>query len=280
MSVFSLLIAVAQVSVWNVTPASVTVGDTVTLSLRVAAPAGIEIHADALAASEKLEPLSVPVVRHIGRAIVVEYKVAFFEPGRHGIAMPEMQFVHQDGSVQRVPGDSAWVDVVSVLPDQDTVPPPRPSLGPIARKRTRPEIAVLLVVCVIASVTIWGITRRRVRERPRWKSRAGRRIDAPVVQWLSAGEYRAVVSAVTDRLRESIAAALPRAGRQLSLRECLEVIEREQPGWPVDEIAGVLQSLDRARFAPVVSSDIKELVEQADELAMSLRRIALEDAAS
>jgi hypothetical protein len=62
------------------------------------------------------------------------------------------------------------------------------------------------------------------------------------------------------------------------VEECLEAIEREQPGWPVDEIAGVLHSLDRARFAPVVRSDIMELIEQADELAMSLRRIALENA--
>jgi len=278
-SFFAFLLAATQVSVWNVTPASVTVGDTVTLSLRFVAAAGIDIHADALVPSNELEPLSVPAVRHVGGAVVVEYKVAFFEPGLRGIAMPEMQFVYQDGSIERVPGDSAWVDVVSVLPGLDTVPPPRPSLGPFAQERKRPDISLLLVASVLGYLVIWGINRRRVGERPEWKSGNGRRIDAPVVPWLNAGEHRAVVSAVTDRLRVSIAAALPRAGRQLSVVECLEVIELEQPGWPVDEIAGVLQSLDRARFAPVVRSDIMELVEQADELAMSLRRIALENAA-
>ncbi|UCG85839.1 MAG: hypothetical protein JSW71_18280 [Gemmatimonadota bacterium] len=279
MSLLPLTLVIIQVSVWNVTPASVTVADTVTLSLRLVTAAGMEIHPDPLAPSAELEPLSMPVVRHVGGAVIVEYKVAFFEPGRRGVAMPEMQFVYEDGSVEQVLGDTAWVDVVSVLPDHDTIPPPRPSLGPFVRERTRPDIAVLLVACVAGCVIVWGIHRRRAGERPVWKRGSGRRIDAPVVPWLNAGEYRAVVSAVTDRLRESIATALPQAGRQLSVPECLAVVEREQPGWPADEIAGVLNSLDRARFAPIVPSDIMALVEQADELAISLRRIALEDAA-
>lgn len=279
MSLVALLLAAAQMPVWTVSPAQATVGDTVTLSLRLTAHAGADIHAEPLTSSAILEPLSVPVVKHSGRTVVVEYKVACFKPGYRGVEMPEMQFIHEDGSVERIAGDTAWIDVVSVLPDQDTLPPPKPSLGPFARGRTNPEILLLLGSIAAAGVTVWGITRRRVQDRPMWQTENRRRVDAPVVPWLNAGEYRAVVSAVTDRLRESIAAALPRAGRQLSVPECLAVIELEQPGWPVDEVAGVLQSLDRARFAPVVPGDITDLVEQADELALALRRVALEDAA-
>jgi len=225
-----------------------------------------------------VEPLSVPTITHSRNTVLVQYKVAFFEAGFLGLAMPEIQLIHENGTLERISGDTAWVRVVSVLP-QDTMPAPKPSYGPMARERKRTDLVVLLVAVVVVVAIASAVIRRRAHERPKWRSGTGKRAEAPVVQWMNAGESRAVVSAVADRLRDSIAAALPEAGRQLSAEECLVVIEQEKPEWPLQEIARILRSLDRARFAPAVPSDIVELAERSDAIALLLRRSALEDGA-
>ena len=276
MSIGAVAMLLAQASLWNVFPSAVTVGDTVEITLRLQTAAGVSAHAEPLAPSAMVEPLSVPSITHSGNTVVVQYKVAFFEAGYLGLAMPEIQLIHDDGTLERVSGDTAWVRVVSVLP-QDTTPAPKPSYGPMARERKRADVVVLLVTVVVVVMTAWAVFQRRARERPKWRSGTGKRVEAPVVQWMNAGESRAVVFAVTDRLRDSLAAALPEAGRQLSTQECLVVIEEEKPEWPIREIARVLHSLDRARFAPAVPSDIVELAERSDAIALSLRRSALED---
>jgi len=276
-SVGAVAMLLAQASLWNVAPSAVTVGDTVEITLRLQTTAGVSAHADPLVPSARVEPLAVPAITHSGNTVLVQYKVAFFEPGYLSLAMPEIQLIHEDGTLERVSGDTAWVRVVSVLP-QDTMPAPKPSYGPIARERKRTDLVVLLIAVVVVAAIGWAMIRRRARERPKWRSGTGKRAEAPVVQWMNAGEPRAVVSAVTDRLRDSIATALPEAGRQLSTEECLSVMEQEEPEWPLREIARILNALDRARFAPAVPNDIVELAEESDALALSLRRIALEDA--
>jgi len=275
----ALALLVAQVSVWSVSPDSVTIGDTVTISLRLVTEPGVSVHAEPMVSGSDVESLSVPLVRHVSGGVIVEYRVAVFEPGYRGVAMPEMQLVHEDGSIQGVPGDTAWVDVVPVLPAGEDSPPPKPSIGPFARGPLRPDLPVFFMASALGATLVWTLVRRRVRQRPAWRSGIGKRVDAPVVIWLEAGESRAVVSAVTDRLRESIEAALPEASRQLSTQECLGVIDGERPLWPALEISSVLQSLDRARFAPAVPADIMDLVERADELAMSIKRSVMEDSA-
>ena len=276
MSIGAVAMLLAQASLWNVAPSAVTVGDTVEITLRLQTTAGVSAHAEPLAPSAMVEPLAVPAITHSGNTVLVQYKVAFFEAGYLGLAMPEIQLIHENGTLERVSGDTAWVRVVSVLP-QDTMPAPKPSYGPMARERKRTDLAVLLVTVVIIAGAAWAVFRRRVRQRPKWRRGTGKRAEAPVVQWMSAGESRAVVSAVTDRLRDSIATALPEAGRQLSTEECLMVIEQENLDWPFREIARVLHSLDRARFAPAVPSDIVALAEHSDAITLSLRRSALED---
>ncbi|UCD24077.1 MAG: hypothetical protein JSW51_13780 [Gemmatimonadota bacterium] len=277
MTAGAVAMILAQTTLWQVSPSAVTVGDTVEMVLRLQIPAGVSAHADPLEASALVEPLSVPTVTHSGSSVVIQYKVAFFEAGYLGLAMPEIQLIDESGVVERVSGDTAWVRVISVLPE-DTTLTPQPSLGPIARERKRVEFLVLPAAVVLVAAVVWALLRRRVRQRPTWHVGVRKRVEPPVVQWMNAGEPRTVVSAVTDRLRDSIAVALPDAGRQLSTEQCLAVIEEQRPEWAVSEIARVLHSLDRARFAPAVPTDIVELAERADEIAISLRRAALEEA--
>jgi len=277
MSVLCCLYASLQAAAWIVAPTAVTVGDTVEIMRRVAAESGVMPQAAMLQADAVVQPLNPPVIAYTEGMVVVRYEVALFEPGVQGLAMPDIQLVYPDGGSVTVPGDTAWITVQSVLPVGDSNPSPRPSLGPIARARTEIGFVAFPVLTIVAAVILWGIIRRRPRERPPWRSGSGKRVEAPVVQWARAGELRAVVSAVTDRLRESIERTLPVAGRQLSTDECLDIISQHQPDWPTRELEAVLRALDRARFSPAVPSDIVQLAQRAGKLSSSLVRSTPEE---
>jgi len=92
----------------------------------------------------------------------------------------------------------------------------------------------------------------------------------PLQQWMMAGESKAVVGAVTDRLRHLIQSQLPAAGRHLSTKECLQVIRRDRPDWPRRDIEEALRSLDRAQYAPAAASDVALLVDQVEDLIASI----------
>jgi hypothetical protein len=277
MSALCWLYASVQAAAWIVAPTAVTVGDTVEITRRVAAESGVIPQAAALGADAVVQPLNAPVIAYTEGTVVVRYQVALFEPGFHGLAMPDIELVYPDGGSVTVPGDTAWITVQSVLPVGDSTPPPRPSLGPIARARTEMGFVVLPVLAVVGITVLWGISRRQRRERPSWRSGPGKRVEAPVVQWARAGELRAVVSAVTDRLRESIERALPVAGRQLSTDECLDIVAQRQPDWPMRELEAVLRALDQARFSPAVPSDIVQLAQRAGRLSSSMVRSTAEE---
>ncbi len=277
MNVLAGVYFAAQTVAWTVSPASVTVGDTVELTRRISAEAGVVPQAAVLQSSAIVQPLSAPVVAYTEGSIIVRYEVALFEPGLHALAMPDIELINPNGGLVTVSGDTAWVTVNSVLPQGDSTPAPRPSLGPIARRRRDPGLVLLPVLFVLSVTGLWGMSRRRSKERPSWRSGAGKRVEAPVVQWARAGELRTVVSAVADRLRENIERALPEASRQLSTEECIGVITERRPEWPVRELEVVLRSLDRSRFAPAVPSDIVQLAQRASELSSSLVRQAAEE---
>lgn len=277
MSLLCWLYLSAQAAAWTVVPTAITVGDTVEITRRVTAEPDVIPQAALLQPDAIVQPLDAPVIAYTEGTVVVRYQIALFEPGVHGLAMPDIELIYPDGGLVTVPGDTAWITVRSVLPQGDSSASPRASLGPVARSRTELGFVILPPLTVLAVTVLWGMRRRRPKERPAWRTGSGKRVEAPVVQWARAGELRAVVSAVTDRLRESIERALPLAGRQLSTDECLEIIAQQQPNWPVRELATVLRSLDRARFSPAVPSGIVELAQRAGNLSSSLARTTAEE---
>lgn len=255
---------------WAVAPATVRVGDTVRVERALSVATGVVTDPTPLDASVTLEPLGPPrAVVEEGR-LRVSYRVALFTVGRRAIPMPDIELHHPDGDVSTVFGDTAWVDVARVLPAGDTLPAPRPSLGPVARPPVSPFPAALLVSAVLAVTLGWGVARRRVRPRPARAWIAAESADPPVHRWMGAGELRAVASTTTDRLRARIAEQVPAAGRHLDTHACLAVLERERPEWPLRELGGVLQALERARFAPAVPGDVVVLVDDAESMLTTL----------
>ncbi len=123
---------------------------------------------------------------------------------------------------------------------------------------------------------VWGVFRRRRRRRPAWKAAVAKRAELPLAAWLKAGELKAVVTVITDSVRNRIEHLVPEASRQLSTDECLAVVVAAEPDWPHRELGEVLRALDRARFAPAVPADLMVLAERAERLVVSLRRTSFE----
>ncbi|UCF40318.1 MAG: hypothetical protein JSW43_11365 [Gemmatimonadota bacterium] len=265
-----LAVAVLQLPTWAVSPGAVTVGDTVRLVRRVSAAPDVQARLRPLTATPALEPLSPPRAAYAEGELTMLYTVALFEPGRHAIAMPPAELLYPDGRVETIPGDTARIEVTSVIPADDTLPTPRGAADPLVRHPSSPVALLALFALVLAAAAAWGLARRRTRPRPGPGEAAAGSAEPPVERWVAAGESRAVAAVTADRLRRHIAEQIPRAGRHLDTEECVRVLHDEVPEWPLRETADVLRALERARFAPAVPSDVVELVERAERLRESL----------
>jgi len=258
---------------WMAVPANPHVGDTVRLERDLPVETGAEARVPPLEASSMLEPLGEPMHQIAEGRIRLLYHVALFEVGRRAVAMPDVELLAPDGTVRTVFGDTAWVNVVSVLPqDGDRPPPARASMGPVARPPTSPMPAIALAVTVLGLVGAWAVARRRVGARPARQVASDGGVTPPLDRWAGAGELRAVAATVADRLRERIARLEPRAGRHLDTRACLKVLEDLRPEWPLRDLGSVLGALERACFAPAVPGDTVILVDDAERVLAHLGR--------
>ncbi|HEX9729478.1 MAG TPA: hypothetical protein VGA37_13305 [Gemmatimonadales bacterium] len=270
MSGYLWCLLVAQQATWSVAPVVATVGDTIVIERTLPAAAGWSGRTRPLEASDLLEPLGPPEIAARVGALVVRFRVAVFTPGRHPIGMPSVELLGPDGSVETVFGDTAVIDVVSVIPAAEAEPDPRFSRAPIPRAVRRIEPLAGLLAVVIGAMALWGFARRRVAPRPRALDDGGDVVEPPLERWLAAGEARAVASVAVDRLRGAIERAVPQAGRTLGLDPCLAVVADARPEWPLRELEEVLRALERARFAPLVPDDAVALTERVDRWIVQL----------
>jgi hypothetical protein len=268
----ALLAALAvQGGAWAVRPVAPTVGDTVRIERLVPAPGGVFGRARPLQASDVIEPLLPPEIVPAEGGLRVRYAVAVFAPGHLALAMPALELVYPDGAVELVLGDTAEIDVASVIPDTLARPAPRPSLAPIARVGRSPAPLLALLGSVSVLLVLWTALYRRGRRSAAPPTAPAAAVPPlPLMRWLGLGERRAVASLAADRLRRQLEAHVPAAGRGLPLDDCLAVLARERADWPLQEIEAVLTALDRARFAPLTGDDAAELVDRVDVLLEQL----------
>lgn len=266
------LLALLQAAVWTVAPAAPTVGDTIRLVRHVTAPPGVEARVPPLEATEVIVPLAPPAVGAAEGTLTIVYTVAAFAPGTHTLTPPAVEMLLPDGRVERLDGGRAVVPVRAVLPRGTERPAPRPSLGPVARHPRAAGPLVGLLGAALGGVALWGVGRRRTRRRRPPLEASELAPAVPIDRWVAAGEPRAVAAVTSERVRSALAQLVPAVGVHLAAEDCLVVLRRERPDWPLGELADLLRSLERARFAPAVPSDVMTVVDRAELLLESLER--------
>jgi len=269
-NVLAALLAALQAGTWTVSPVAPSVGDTVVIWR--AFPGATSVRVRPLAGTATIEPLADPSSLPARGGVVVRYAVAAFAPGAHALAMPDLDVLHPDGVAETVPGDTARVTVVSVLPPGDSLPAPQPSLGPLPRAAPRLLPLGLLIAAALGSGVTWLSLRRRRGARPGRVPPVEKRSPAPIARWMAAGEARAVAAVAAERLRRAIARVEPRAHAALDDVECLALLGELRPAWPLDELRETLSGLERARYAPAIPADVLAVAEQAEEMATALER--------
>ena len=127
-----------QAALWHADPNRVTVGDTVVLEREVVvADPAASLHLQPLASSDLLESLAAPQLVLAADGFVARYTLAVFQPGEHTIEMPDLELAYPDGRTETLVGGPAFLTVVAVLPDSDSLPPLRAFRPPVMRNVTR-----------------------------------------------------------------------------------------------------------------------------------------------
>lgn len=258
---------------WVVRTPVYTVGDTIVVERFVGLPSpAVRLRVSPLERNDDIEPLRPPAVTYEADGARIRYVIAAFTPNAVQVTLPDFDLVYPDGRVEAVTGGEVVLSPRSVLPvgGPDSTPAPRWSRAPIARQTVRYEPALAFGALSLVVLAGWGIARRRVRSRPRWSSAPLAEAEAPIMEWVSAGEPRAVAALAAARLRRQIARLVPEASEALSASECMNVLTEGRPGWPLEEIRDVLSGLDRASFAPAVPSDVLVLVDDVSDLMNSI----------
>src|SRR5207248_3073843 len=116
-----------------------------------------------------------------------------------------------------------------------------------------------------------GRRRRAPQAVPRRRALPGD-AEVPEARWRVAGEARAVGARATFRLRLAVARAIPEARPALSTAECLAVVERARPHFPVRELRELLEQLDRVAFASAHGTDVAALARMARRFAQEMTR--------
>ncbi len=261
------------VQVWSVAPTPSTIGDTVVLEREIAvADPTASLRLAPIEGSLLVEPLAGPEAITASDGFIVRYVVALFETGDHTILMPDIELVYPTGRLETRVGGEAFVTVLSVLPQGESLPAPRASREPIPRNVLRTAPAILLVMGVVALTVGWGLMRRRSRVRPVWAGvgKGGEDASLAVSRWIAAGEPRAVATVTTHEVRVRVQQYVPEADPSLDLEDWLHTVEAHRPDWPLRELSEVMQALERASFAPAIPSDVIALTDEAQVIVQTI----------
>ncbi len=266
----ALLILLLQSSAWTISPIPVTVGDTVYVTRRFDTTPDVWARLRPLQATLAMEPLVPPRWMYSEGELTVSYAIAMFESGRRSVAIPDIELVHADGRVQTIVGDTAWIEVVTVLPGGDSAVAPMPSQGPLVRRRTTPLPLVGLLTAMAAGIIVWALRRHRRGTRPSIEEPEEPAAGPPIDVWVASGESRAVAAVMAHRLRDAIAERIPQAGKHLHTEECIRAVLELDSGDVARQVAEALRALERARFSPAAPGDVLEVVDQAEAVITTL----------
>src|SRR2546422_6946185 len=154
----------AQTATWIASPPAPTVGDTIWLERAIAVPAGWQVRAGKLDATEAVEPLADPAVLRRAGGWVVRYAVVAWKPGVHKLGLPPLWRLGPDGRADSTAGGTTSLSVASVIPDSLLRPSPQGLLAPL-RAAHRDPLPPLAALALAAGLLATGVVVRRRRPR-------------------------------------------------------------------------------------------------------------------
>lgn len=251
-----------------------TVGDTIWLTRRVDASAGVEVRPARWQLSGEVELLGRAVLRREGDQIVVAYPVTAWRPGTHVVLVPGPIIIRADGRSDSLPVERVTLDVASVLPtDRDRAEiPVQPAARIVPRYVTSvlPLLVTLLLASGLFGLVAWLWLRRGPPLPPVTPPVVATPVD--VGSWIEAGELRAVAALAAGEIRSLVARLVPGARPGLDTDRLGLVLAEHRPAWPVAAITATLGELERTAFGDVEPEDALELFERARDLTESLSR--------
>ena len=277
-----------QVAV-SVRPDTVTIGQPITVLIRIQAPAGSTIEfpvgPDSGAVVELLDPRVVSAFGgdSVANPNVVDqvarYRMAAWNVGSQPIELGPAT-VRIAGEVNEFPIDVGEVFVRSVLPTDSAQRVPKPArdlFGPQA-PWWWPWLPILLAAALIGGVLWWWWRRRRRRAQAQialdpydLAEREFARIEA--LGLLEAGERGRFVALMVEVMRDYLASRVATAHPSLTSTELIEVM-RSTPVVPVERLTPVLSETDLIKFAkrPVSAERAREIAREARAIVKDIGR--------
>ena len=275
-----------QVAV-SVRPDTVTVGDPITVMIRIRAPRGSVIQFPTGPDSgATVELLDRPVVSAFGGDSaadpnvvdqVARYRMAAWNVGAQRIELGAAT-VQTPGGVVQVPIEPRDIFVRTVLPADTAQHVPKP-----ARELFAPRVAwwwpwlpILLAALVVGGLLWWWWRRRQRRAQAQLvvdpyelAEREFARIEA--LGLLEAGERGRFVALMVEVMRDYLASRVASAHPSLTSTELLDVM-RSASGVPVERLTPVLHETDLIKFAkrPVSAERAREIAREARAIVKDL----------
>lgn len=211
-------------------PPPPTVGDTIRVTLPLAAGAGSTMRLGAWELPPALEPVDPPVVVRRDGGLELVVTLVAWEPGLHRVPLPSL-IRETAGGADTLRLDPVDVRVASVLPPgvPDSALKPRPEAEVVPLSTTTPvPLLGTLVLGALAVAPLWWWWRRRGPAMPARAAPPAEPMWPWLARWMAAGEARTAAAAAHVLLSH-----------------------RDVPGGTGDDARDrVLQALEDARFAP------------------------------
>jgi hypothetical protein len=266
---------------------SVTVGDVVTLLVRVRAPRGATVNfpsaVDSLGPVQSLEP---PTVRDGSDTLdyadrVATYRLAAWDVGTLPIRLGEV-LVQTDDDERRVQLTLPSLIVNSVLPADSALRVPKPARPLLPVGAPIPWwwwlLAALAIIALGLGVWWWRRRRAGVLAPPGDPyGDAEHEFDRiEKLRLVDAGEAGRHAALMTDVLRRYLAARIEDASLALTSGELLAAV-RGAPGVSYDRLERLFAAVDRIKFAaaPVSSSEARALGSEGREIVRAEHQHAL-----
>ena len=277
-----------QVAV-SVRPDTVTVGQPITVLIRIQAPAGATIEfpagPDSGATVELLDPRVVSAFGGDSAANpnvvdqVARYRMAAWNVGVQQIDLGPAT-VTVGGEANEFPVAVGEIFVQSVLPADSAARVPKPARELFAPRAVWwwPWLPILAALAVAAGAFWWWWRRRRRRAQAAipidpydLAEREFARIEA--LGLLEAGERGRFVALMVEVMRDYLASRVATAHPSLTSSELIEVM-RSAPVVPVERLTPVLNETDLIKFArrPVSAERAREIAREARAIVKDIGR--------